>query len=164
MAPIRSFHVAVIVAALTLLASACAMRVTGVVRDATSGQPIGGAVVTAEDGRNRMSVTDPRGQFAVKTDWRVHNMTFSAPGYETTAIQIPSTDRFPVISVDMRRAFPTADGAPLVEGTQQPLVGAAGAGESTTAGKLRELQALHDQGLISDQEYQRTRRKILETP
>lgn len=156
MASIRSLGVATIVAACTLLASACAMRVTGVVRDATSGQPIGGAVVTAEDGRHRLSVTDPRGQFAVKTDWRTHNLTVSAPGYQTTAVQVADTDRFPVIAVDLPRAFPTAEDAPLA--------GTADGGDTGTAAKLRELQTLHEQGLISDQEYQRTRRKILEAP
>lgn len=155
MASTSSFGVATTVAAITLLASACSMRVTGVVRDGTSGQPIGGAVVMAEDGRNRLSVTDPRGQFAVKTAWRTHNLAISAPGYTTMGVQVPDTERFPVVAVDLQRAFPTtAEGAPLV--------GTAEGGDAGTAAKLNELQDLHDRGLISDQEYQRTRRRIVD--
>jgi hypothetical protein len=154
---------AIAVAGLVLLSSACSMRVTGVVRDAASGQPVGGAVVTAEDGRDRLHVTDPRGQFAVKTNWRPSNITVSAPGYTTVTVQVADSDRFPpAIAVDLQRAFPTADGAPLVERAQQPLVGEVQGGDASTATKLRELQDLYDRGLISNQEYQRTRRRIVD--
>jgi hypothetical protein len=150
-----AFRVAPIAAAIALLGSACSMRVTGVVRDATSAQPIGGAVVTAVDGRNRLCVTDPNGQFAVKTSWRRSNLTFGAPGYTTQTIQVDGKDRYPVIAVDLQRAFPTTAGG-------APLVGAADAAGSGTAARLRELEDLRDRGLISDQEYQRTRKKIME--
>jgi hypothetical protein len=131
------------------------MRVTGIVRDATSAQPIGGAVVMAADGRNRLCVTDPNGQFAVKTSWRRSNLSFSAPGYTTQTIQVDDKSRFPVVAVDLQRAFPTTAGG-------APLVGSAEAVESGTAAKLGELQDLRDRGLISDQEYQRTRKRIME--
>jgi hypothetical protein len=85
------------------LTSACSMRVSGVVRDAATGGPIGGAVLTAHDGRNRISVSDPAGVYSVKTDTDTTQMTVSAPGYQAQTVTIPSTgDRYPVVFVTLQ--------------------------------------------------------------
>lgn len=149
------------------LATGCSMRVTGTVRDATSGAPIGGAVLTAEDGRNRMTVTDPYGRFALKTRWAPSTLVVSAPGYTTATVAVPETTRYPIVTVDLTRAFDVGDaapaggapvaGAPLVERIDESQ-----AGSPDTATKLRNLQQLYDRGLISEAEYQRTRRRIVD--
>lgn len=152
-------------AAALALSTACAMRITGTVRDATSGQPIGGAVLSASDGRNRVSTTDPAGSFAVKTDRNPTNLTVSAPGYETTTVVVPDDDRYPVVHVDLQRAFPVAGappterpagGAPLVAPLRQAPVGSAG-----TEAKLQELQQLYDRGVISEGEYKTMRARVV---
>ena len=54
----RSFKAAPTVAfGLLRLSTGCAMRVTGTVRDASTGNALSGAVLTAADGRNRLSTT-----------------------------------------------------------------------------------------------------------
>lgn len=161
----RAFHgLRMGAVAVLALSTACAMRITGTVRDGTSGQPIGGAVLTANDGRDRLSTTDPYGQYAVKTDWKPSNLIVSAPGYETTTVAVPDDHKHPIVDVELQRAFPAAGGAPLVErhapsGT--PLVPAV-TGSADTATKLHELQQLYDRGLISDSEYKRTRARIVD--
>src|SRR5215813_13333246 len=77
---------------LLLLSTGCAMRVTGTVRDASTGNAIGGAVLTAADGRNRLSTTDPSGRYAVKTDWRPTNLMVSAPGFVTTTVPVSDSN------------------------------------------------------------------------
>ena len=98
---------------LLLLSTGCAMRVTGMVRDASTGSAIGGVVLTANDGRNRLTTTDPTGRYAVKTDWRPTKLAVSAPGFVTTTVQVPDSNRSPVVNVDLQRSVPVA-GAPIV--------------------------------------------------
>jgi hypothetical protein len=148
---------------LLLLSTGCAMRVTGTVRDAATGTAIGGAVLTAADGRNRLSTTDPSGRYAVKTDWRPTNLMVSAPGFVTTTVAVPDTNRYPVINVDLQRFVPVA-AAPIVSRLDGGSVRSGGTGsyvDTPTAPRLQELQALYDRGLISDDEYRRTRSQIL---
>jgi hypothetical protein len=148
---------------LLVLSTGCAMRVTGVVRDGSTGSAIGGAVLTANDGRNRLTTTDPAGRFAVKTDWRPSTLAVSAPGFVTTTVQVPDSHRFPVVDIDLQRSVPgvTAPVVSLVDrGASRP-VAAAYVDTGATA-KLQELQELHDRGLISDDEYRRTRTHILQ--
>lgn len=153
--------VAITSIALLVLATGCAMRVTGVVRDASTGIPIGGAVLTANDGRDRLSTSDPSGRYAVKTDWEPSTLVVSAPGYVTKSVTVPDTQRFPVVYIDLERAFAAADGP--AGGQAIPHAAPVGSGgDAGTAAKLGQLQALHDRGTISDDEYRRTRRRILE--
>lgn len=147
------------VAALSM-ATACAMRITGTVRDATSGQPIGGAVLTANDGRSRLVTTDPAGGYAVKTDRKPTNLTVSAPGYDTNTVVVSDQYKYPIVDVDLTRAFPAAGAAQT--GTAAPLVAPVHAGGTqSTETKLQELQQLHDRGVISDAEYKKMRARIV---
>jgi hypothetical protein len=103
------------------LVSGCAMRVSGVVRDAATGGPIGGAVLSANDGRNRISVSDPAGVYAVKTDSDITQMTVSAPGYQAQTVAIPGGDRFPVVFVDLQpNVPPSARRAPVPTPVHRP--------------------------------------------
>ena len=137
------------------------MRVTGIVRDASTGNAIGGAVLTAADGRNRLSTTDPSGRYAVKTDRRPTNLMVSAPGFVTTTVAVSDSNRYPVVNVDLQRSVPVA-GAPIVslDGASVPS-GTGSYVDAPIAPKLQQLQALYDRGLISDDEYRRTRSQIL---
>ena len=149
--------------ALVVLSTGCAMRVTGVVRDGSTGGAIGGAVLTANDGRNRLATTDPAGRYAVKTDRRPSTLAVSAPGFVTTTVQVPDSQRFPVVNVDLQRSMPGAY-APVVSQVDRSTsrsVAAAYVDTGATA-KLQELQELHDRGLISDDEYRRTRTHVLQ--
>jgi hypothetical protein len=147
---------------LLLLSTGCAMRVTGTVRDASTGNAVGGVVLTAADGRNRLSTTDPSGRYAVKTDWRPTNLMVSAPGFVTTTVAVSDSNRYPVVNVDLQRSVPVA-GAPIVSRLDGGSVrsGTGSYVDTPTAPKLQELQALYDRGLISDDEYRRTRSQIL---
>lgn len=156
----RRLAATVLIVALALSAS-CSMRISGTVRDASSGQPIGGAVLSANDGRSRLSTTDPAGGFVVKTDWRPTNLTVSAPGYQTNTVVVPDADRYPIVYVDLERAFhvggtPTADRS----AESAPLVAPIHQGQGTEA-RLQELQQLHDRGVISDAEYKKMRARIV---
>jgi hypothetical protein len=137
----------VTVLGLFVLSTGCAMRVTGVVRDGSTGSAIGGAALTANDGRNRLTTTDPAGRYAVKTDRRPSTLAVSAPGFVTTAVQVPASQRFPVVDVDLQRLVPGAN-APVVSqvdrGTSRP-VASAYVDTGATA-KLQELQELHARG------------------
>jgi hypothetical protein len=152
-----------VVFGLLVLSTGCAMRVTGIVRDGSTGNAIGGAVLTANDGRNRLSTTDPQGRYAVKTDWQPSTLMVSAPGFVTTTVGVPGSQRFPVVSIDLQRSLPAA-GAPIVkqldQGSLRP--GTSAYADTRAASKLQELQELHDRGLISDDEYRRTRNYILQ--
>src|SRR4051812_9608632 len=97
-----------VIGALLLATTGCSMRISGVVRDATSGMPIGGAVLTADDNRQRLTITDPAGRFAVKTAWHQTMLTASAPGYQTATIPVADGDRFPTVAVELQRAFAAA--------------------------------------------------------
>ena len=91
------------------------------------------------------------GQFAVKTDWRNTTLTVSAPGYQTATVTVPDEHRYLVIAVDLQPAT-------------QARTAASGAVESSgdsPAARLQNLQSLYDQGLISDQEYKRTRTRLM---
>jgi hypothetical protein len=147
---------------LLVLSTGCAMRVTGVVRDGSTGSAIGGAVLTANDGRNRLTTTDPAGRYAVKTDRRPSTLAVSAPGFVTTTVQVPDSQRFPVANIDLQRSVPGAY-APAVSqverGASRPVTAYADTGATA---KLQQLQELHDRGLISDDEYRRTRIHILQ--
>ena len=96
-----------------MLASACSMRVTGVVRDATTKNPIGGAVVAAEDGRQRVYTTDPRGFYNLKTDWDPSTLVFSAPGYMPRSVSIGDVARWQVLDVELQREGREAAVAPI---------------------------------------------------
>lgn len=147
---------------LLVLSTGCAMRVTGVVRDGSTGSAIGGAVLMANDGRNRLTTTDPAGRYAVKTDRRPSTLVVSAPGFVTTTVQVPDSQRFPIANIDLQRSVPGAY-APAVSqverGASRPVSAYADTGPTA---KLQELQELHDRGLISDDEYRRTRTHILQ--
>jgi len=98
----------------------------------------------------------------VKTDWRPTNLMVSAPGFVTTTVVVSDSNRYPVVNVDLQRAVPVA-GAPIVSRLDGGSVrsGTGSYVDTPTAPKLQELQALYDRGLISDDEYRRTRSQIL---
>src|SRR5262245_15424171 len=139
-----------------ILTTGCAMRVTGVVRDVSTGGPIGGVVLTANDGRNRLSTSDPSGRYAVKTDWQPSTLVASAPGYVTRTVTVPGTERYPVVNIDLERASPVAGGGAYAT----PLAPVAGPRAGPEAAKLRQLQELYDQGTISEDEYRRSRKRV----
>jgi hypothetical protein len=136
------------------------MRVTGIVLDSVTKSPIGGAVIAAEDGRNRHSTTNPHGQFNVKTNWDPMTLTVSAPGYVTRSVPVADTTRHPVINIEL--APLTAAALAARTGQAVPSSGSEAAAESNAATKLRELQALHERGVISTEEYQRSRNRIVD--
>ena len=100
-----------------VLASACSMRVTGVVRDATTKNPIGGAVVAAEDGRQRHYSTDPHGFYNLKTDWDPATLVFSAPGYVPRTVSVGDETRWSVVDVELQREVAQA-ATPVVRPSQ----------------------------------------------
>jgi hypothetical protein len=154
---------------LVVVVSGCAMQVSGVVQDASSGAPIGGAVLQAQDGRNRTYVTDPAGQYAVKTDSDTTTMAVTAPGYQTATVSLPSGDRFPEVPVTLER-LPSHGAASPRGRFGQPLVRPIGQGTPSDAGRsgggeanrLRDAQSLYDEGLISADEYRRLRTRIID--
>lgn len=149
-----------IAVALLFLATGCAMRVTGVVRDQSTGNPIGGAVVAADDGRNRMCVTDPAGRYAIKTDRQQTALTVSAPSYQTTRVAVPGDSGSAVADVDLQ---PIARG-PTAESWARPMEpgsGGVGTADDGPAAKFRQLQDLRERGLISDEEYHQTRKRFI---
>lgn len=93
-----------ILAALALFVAGCAMRVSGTVRDRETGNPIAGALVTADDGRGRLAVSDGDGHYALKTDWRPVTLAVTAAGFRSTTVAIAGNDRFPVADVALDRA------------------------------------------------------------
>jgi Carboxypeptidase regulatory-like domain/Short C-terminal domain len=141
-----------------ILTTGCAMRVTGVVRDVSTGAPIGGVVLTANDGRNRLSTSDPSGRYAVKTDRQPSTLVASAPGYVTRTVAVPGTQRYPVVTIDLERASPVTGSAVYAT----PLAPVPGPRTGPGAAKLRQLQELYDQGTISEDEYRRTRKRVLD--
>lgn len=132
--------------ALLLMASACAMRVTGIVTDATTRTPIGAAVLQAQDGRNRIFVTDPSGNYSVKTDNDTGAMIVSAPGYRTKVVTIG--DGSPFVAIELERDTGAAVGT-LYQHT-------------TIADKLREVESLYSNGAISKEEYRAMRTRVIE--
>ena len=146
---------------LLTLSMGCAMRVTGVVRDSSTRTPIGGAVLTANDGRKRLSTTDPNGNYAVKTDWRRSSLLVSAPGYSTTTVPVPDSSRFPVVDVYLDPAVPSATGVVSQIGGSVAPVRSAGV-DPRAVSALRDLQDLYDRGVISNDEYRRTRNRIID--
>jgi hypothetical protein len=80
----------------------------------------------------------------------------------TTTVPVSDSNRFPVVVVDLQRSFPVA-GAPIVTRLDGGGV-RSGTGsyiDTPTGPKLQELEGLYDRGLISDDEYRRTRSQIL---
>src|SRR5262245_60258637 len=150
-----------VVFGLLLLSTGCAMRVTGIVRDGSTGNRIGGAVLTAQDGRNRLSTTDPYGRYAVKTDRQRSNLVVSAPGYATKMVAVSDTQRFPVVNVDLQPTM-SAAGVTTVTRVERDIVPADAYTDAQVAAKLQELQGLYNGGLISNDEYRRTRIRILQ--
>ena len=106
-----------VLAVIAAAATACSMRVTGVVRDATTKNPIGGAVVAAEDGRGRHYTTDPRGFYNVKTDWDPSTLMFSAPGYLSRTVSVGDRARWQVVDVELQREI-AATGTTLSPATR----------------------------------------------
>jgi hypothetical protein len=86
------------------LLSGCAMRVSGTVRDRLTGNPIGGAIVTTNDGRGRMAFSDGNGVYELKTDWRPTTLAVTARGFRSATITVTGADRYPVADVDLDRA------------------------------------------------------------
>lgn len=99
-----SSAVRLVVVAVVLLAAGCAMRVSGVVRDRTTREPIGGAILQAADGRGRLAFTDANGAYELKTDWRPTTLVVTGPGYRSTMVAVPGDDRYPVVDVELDRA------------------------------------------------------------
>jgi hypothetical protein len=89
---------------LAVVMAGCAMRVVGTVRDRESGAPIAGALVTVDDGRGRVAVSDGNGEYALKTDWRPATLAVTASGFRSTTVRVPGDDRFPLIDVELDRA------------------------------------------------------------
>ena len=102
----------VLVLIVAFVAAACSMRVTGVVRDATTKNPIAGAVVAAEDGRGRQYTTDPRGFYNMKTDWDPSTLVFSATGYKPRTVSVGDETRWRVVDVELEREV-AATSAPM---------------------------------------------------
>jgi hypothetical protein len=136
---------------LLLMTAACAMRVTGIVTDSTTRTAIGGAVLQAQDKRNRIYVTDPSGNYSVKTDGDTSAMIVSAPGYRTKVVTIAPGNRFPFIAVELERdgTFGSQSNQP----SHRPV---------TTAEKLRDIESLYSNGSISKEEYKAMRARALE--
>jgi hypothetical protein len=94
----------VILVALLLVVAGCAMRVSGTVRDRATGYPVGGAVITADDGRGRLAFSDGNGNYALKTDWRPATLAVTAAGFRSTTVEVRGHDQYPVVDVDLDRA------------------------------------------------------------
>jgi carboxypeptidase family protein/putative oligomerization/nucleic acid binding protein len=143
----------------TVVVAGCSLRITGVVRDEGTGSPIGGAVLSADDRRDRFTVTDPLGRFNIKTDANTTTMTVTAPSYEAASVAVPPGSRSRVVDVTLRSlASQAVATGPLVKPVRQP---AADHGGDEAAGKLKHLQELYDRGVISNEEYQATRKRII---
>jgi hypothetical protein len=90
--------------ALALAVAGCAMRVGGTVRDRVTGNPIGGAMITANDGRGRLAFSDGNGVYELKTDWRPATLAVTATGFRSTTVAVPGDEQYPVIDVELDRA------------------------------------------------------------
>lgn len=139
----------ILTTALLLVTGACAMRVTGIVTDSSSRTAIGGAVLQAQDRRNRIYVTDPSGNYSVKTDGDTGAMIVSAPGYRTKVVTLPHGNRFPFVAIDLERDVASTSSTPAY----RPV---------TTAEKLRDIDSLYSRGMISKEEYKAMRARALE--
>jgi hypothetical protein len=162
----RTVLVTIVVGSLLALGSGCAMRVSGVVRDGSTGAPMGGAVVRANDGRSRFVMTNPAGQYAVKTDAETSSLTVSAPGYQPSTVPIPAGPGDPFVYVDLQpigsARRPTGEARPLVQRLDAPPSSASGGAGTGTGARLKELQSLYDGGLISEAEYKRMRARVVD--
>lgn len=106
---------------LLLIATGCSIRITGVVYDESTANPIGGAVLSADDGRERHSTTDPLGRFNIKTDSDTKYVTVTAPSYETATVEVPAGSRIRVMAVSIRPLAPAgATAAAPVDAQAQP--------------------------------------------
>ncbi len=93
-----------IVVALALLVAGCAMRVSGTVRDRVTGHPIGGALITADDGRGRLAFSDGNGHYELKTDWRPATLAVTATGFRSTTVEVAGDVQYPIADVELDRA------------------------------------------------------------
>jgi hypothetical protein len=147
-----------------LSGAGCAMRVSGVVRDKSTGYPIGGAVLLADDGRNRLAVTDPLGRYALKTDRKPTALTVSAPSYQTAQVPVGGDSGAVVADVDLQSTYAPPTREPLVKPIEQVAGGVPVAEEhidGAPAAKFKQLEDLYDRGLISKEEYQQARKRII---
>lgn len=84
------------------LGSCTAMRVTGTISDAVTGEPIGGCGVTVA---TRVVVSDFRGQYSAKVRRGRRPMTVVCPGYELQNLEVDSSEtRRPTVNVQMTPA------------------------------------------------------------
>ena len=105
---------------LALILSACSMRVSGIVSDRDSGQPVPACSVSIGE---HYTYTDPTGRYALKTERRTQeNIQFSAPGYavQTTTVNAQGT-RYPVLDVQLVRTSNAPPGARYDPQTGKPL-------------------------------------------
>lgn len=139
------------------MGTGCAMRVSGIVLDAKTHAPIAGAMVAANDGRDRVRRTDATGEYSVKTDSDTVSMNVSAPGYHSVSVAIPTGSRTPNVQVDLV----PVESARRPETAVVPVSIVPVATRSTTE-ELEELENLYNRGLISPDEYKRMRARIVD--
>jgi hypothetical protein len=105
-----------------LVCGACSMRVTGVVSDRDSGQPIGACTVSI---RETYTHTDPTGRYTLRVGWEdQETIKFVAPGYVVqTKIFNAEDTRFPIVDADLvrLRASSAPPGARFDPYTGEPL-------------------------------------------
>lgn len=156
MATIRSLRILAI-AFLVGAHAGCAMRVSGLVVDAQTHAPVPGAMITANDGRDRVRRSNASGEYAIKTDAHTVSMNVAAPGYQPVTVAIPSGSRHPNVQVDLV----PLESARKPEATVVP-VSIVPVAARSTAQELEELERLYDQGRITADEYKRMRARIVD--
>ncbi|MFN2376777.1 MAG: hypothetical protein ABR538_09585 [Candidatus Binatia bacterium] len=89
------------------LGGCTAMRVSGTISDAVTGEPVGGCGVTVA---TRVVVSDFRGQYSAKVRRGHRPMSVVCPGYELQQLEVDSSKtRRPTVNVQMtpvKRARP----------------------------------------------------------
>jgi hypothetical protein len=93
------------------------MRVTGVVRDATTKNPIGGAVVAAEDGRQRHYSTDPHGFLQPQDRLGSRDARVQRSRYVPRTVSVGDETRWSVVDVELQREVAQA-ATPVVRSSQ----------------------------------------------
>lgn len=141
------------------LQAGCAMRVSGMVVDAETHVPIAGAMISANDKRERVRRSTQTGEYAIKTDGDTVSMTVSAPGYRTATVAIPTGSRHPRVEVELVPVESARKPAPVMVP-----VGVVPMTTRSTAEELQEVESLYDRGLISADEYKRMRARIVDGP
>jgi hypothetical protein len=135
----------------------CAMRVSGIVVDAHTFAPIAGAMITANDGRDRVRRSNATGDYAIKTDAHTVSMNVAAPGYQPITVAIPSGSRHPTVQIDLV----PLESARKAEATVVP-ISIVPVATRSTAQELEELERLYDQGRVTADEYKRMRARIVD--